>query len=153
MVTLNQFVNSVFRCIYVLIFHLLNQARHPTLFEGKSSHLFIKASGSILKFISSVRTKGSNFSSKHNPKRATRPRIQVPPTTMLCAPSPIRLHFSGCPILEQTAGWDSQRIVGEIFKGAPGCPLAVPVSRSTHLTLLLPQPIPSAHIDPRKNSP
>ncbi len=39
-----------------------------------------------------------------NPPRATRPRIQVPPTAMLYAPSPIRLHHSGCPILEQIAG-------------------------------------------------
>ncbi len=48
---------------------------------------------------------------------------------------------------------DSQRIVGEIFQGTPGCPLAVPVHDGpTRLTHLLPQPIPSAHIDPRKNS-
>ncbi len=39
-----------------------------------------------------------------NPLRATRLRIQVPPTAMLYAPSPIRLHHSGSPILEQTAG-------------------------------------------------
>ncbi len=87
-----------------------------------------------------------------NPPRATRPHIQVPPTAMLYAPSPIRLHRSGCPILEQIASWDSQRILGEIFQGAPACPLAVPVPRSTHLTHLLSQPILSAHIDPRKNS-
>ncbi len=35
----------------------------------------------------------------------------------------------------------------------PGCQLAVLVIRSTHLTHLLPQPIPSAHIDPRKKLP
>ncbi len=86
------------------------------------------------------------------PPRATRPRIQVPLTAMLYAPSPIRLHHSGSPILEQTAGWESQRIVGEIFQGTPGYPLEVPVPRSTYLTHLLSQPIPSAHIDPRKNS-
>ncbi len=40
----------------------------------------------------------------YNPARATRPRIQVPPTAMLYAPSPIRLHYSGYPILEHTAG-------------------------------------------------
>ncbi len=85
-----------------------------------------------------------------NPQRATRPRLQVPPTVMLYAPSPIRLHNSGCPILEQTTGWDSQHIVFEIFQDTPGCPLAVPVPRSTHLTHLLSQPIPSAYIDPRK---
>ncbi len=39
-----------------------------------------------------------------NPPRATRPPIRVPPTAMLNAPSPIRLHHSGCPILEQIAG-------------------------------------------------
>ncbi len=39
-----------------------------------------------------------------NPPRATQPRNQVPPTATLYAPSPIRLHHSGCPILEQTAG-------------------------------------------------
>ncbi len=87
-----------------------------------------------------------------NPPRATRPCFQVPPTAMLYAPSPIRLHHSGSSILEQTAGWGSQCIVGEIFQGTPGCPLAVPVPRSTHLIHLLPQPIPSAHIRPRKNS-
>ncbi len=38
------------------------------------------------------------------PPRATRPRLQVPPTSMLYAPSPIRHHHSGCPILERTAG-------------------------------------------------
>ncbi len=69
-----------------------------------------------------------------NPPRATRSRIHVPPTAMLYAPSPIRLHHSGCPILEQTAFWESQRIVGEIFQGTSGCPLAVPVPQSTHLT-------------------
>ncbi len=84
-----------------------------------------------------------------DPPRATWPRIQVPATAMLYAPAPIRLHHSGCPISEQIAGYDSQRIIGEIFQGTPGCPLAVPVPRSTHL---LSQPIPSAHIDPRKTS-
>ncbi len=77
-----------------------------------------------------------------NPPRATRPRIQVPSTAMLYAPSPIRFYHSGCPILEQAAGWDSQRILGEIFQDTPGCPLAVPVPRSTHLIRLLPQHIP-----------
>ncbi len=38
-----------------------------------------------------------------NPPRATRPRIEVPPTAMLYAPSPFRLHHSGCSILEQIA--------------------------------------------------
>ncbi len=57
---------------------------------------------------------------------------------------------SGCPILEQTNGCDIQRILGEIFQDTPGCPLAVPDPRSTHLTHLLSQPISSAHIDPRK---
>ncbi len=87
-----------------------------------------------------------------NPKRATRPRPQVPPTAMLYAPSPIHLHNSGFPILEQTADWDSQRILGGIFKDTPGYPLAAPVPRSTHLTQLLSQPIPSAHIGPRKKT-
>ncbi len=27
-----------------------------------------------------------------------------------------------------------QRIVGETFQGTPGCPLAVPLPRSTHIT-------------------
>ncbi len=63
------------------------------------------------------------------------------------SPSP-----SGLIILEQTAGWDSQRILGEIFQGSAGRILAVPVPRSTHLTHLLLQPIPSAHIDPRKKT-
>ncbi len=76
-----------------------------------------------------------------NPPRVTWPRIQAPLRAMLYAPSPIRLHRSGCPILEQIAGWDSQRVLGEIFQGTPGCPLAVPVPRSTHLTHLLSQPI------------
>ncbi len=40
-----------------------------------------------------------------NPPRATRPRLQVPPTAMLDAPSPIRLHHSDWPILEQIAGY------------------------------------------------
>ncbi len=40
-----------------------------------------------------------------NPQSATRPRLQVPPTAMLYAPSPIRLHNPGCPNLEQIAGW------------------------------------------------
>ncbi len=31
-------------------------------------------------------------------------RLQVPPKAMLNAPLPIRLHNSGCPILEQTTG-------------------------------------------------
>ncbi len=87
-----------------------------------------------------------------NPQTATRPRLQVPPTAMLYAPSPIRLHDLGCPILEQTTGWDSQHIVFDIFQDTPGCPLAVPVPRSTHLTRLLSQPIPSAHINPRKKA-
>ncbi len=85
-----------------------------------------------------------------NPPRATRPRIQVPQIAMLYTPSPIRLHHSGCPILEQITGWDSQRILGVIFPGTPGYTLAVPVPRSTHLTHLLPQPIPLSHINPRK---
>ncbi len=79
-----------------------------------------------------------------------RPRLQVPPAEMFHAPSPIRLHNLGCPILEQTAGWDSQRIISEIFQDTPGHLLAVPVPRSTHITHLLSQPVPSAHIDPRK---
>ncbi len=87
-----------------------------------------------------------------NPSRATQPHIQIPPIAMLFAPSPIGLHHSGCPILEQITGWDSQRILDEIFQGTPGCPLAVTAPRSAHLTHLLPQPIPSAHIDPCKNS-
>ncbi len=85
-----------------------------------------------------------------NPQRSTQPRLQVPPTAMMYAPSPIRLHDSGCPILEQIAGWDILRILGEIFRDTPGCPLAVLVPRSTHLAHLLSQPIPSAHIDPCK---
>ncbi len=36
------------------------------------------------------------------PQRATWPGLQVPPTERLFATSPIRLHNSGCPILEQT---------------------------------------------------
>ncbi len=84
-----------------------------------------------------------------NPHRATRPHLQVPPTAMLYAPSPIRLHASGCPILEQTTGWYSQRILGEILQDTPRCSLAVLVPRSTHLTHFLSQPIPSTHIDPR----
>ncbi len=58
----------------------------------------------------------------------------------------------GLSILEQIAGWYSQHILGEIFQGTPGCPLAVTVPRSTHLTHLLPQPIPSEHITQSKNS-
>ncbi len=85
-------------------------------------------------------------------QRATRPRLQVPPTAMLYAPSPIRLQNSDCPILEQTAGWDGQRILGEIFQDTPGCPLSAPVPRSTHLPHLLSQPFLSAHIDHVKNS-
>ncbi len=73
------------------------------------------------------------------------PSGQVPPPAMLYAPSPIRLHNSGCPILEQTAGLDSQRILDGIFQDTPGYPLAVPVPRSTHLTQLLSQTISSAH--------
>ncbi len=34
---------------------------------------------------------------------STRKGLQVPPTTMLYTPSPIRLYHSGCPILEQIA--------------------------------------------------
>ncbi len=41
---------------------------------------------------------------------------------------------------------------GEIFQDTPGCPLAVPVPRGTHLTHLLSQPIPLAHIDNVKKS-
>ncbi len=37
-----------------------------------------------------------------NPQRATWPGLQVLPTEMLFATSPIRIHNSGCPILEQT---------------------------------------------------
>ncbi len=88
-----------------------------------------------------------------NPQRATRPRLQVPPTAMLYVPSPIRLRNAGCLILEQTTGWDSQRILGEMSQGTPGCPLADSVPQSTHLTHTLSQPIPSAHIDPRKKLP
>ncbi len=84
--------------------------------------------------------------------RCTR-QLQLSHCDCTCnVPSPIRLHHSGCSILEQITGWDSQRILGEIFQGIPRCPLAVTVPWSTHLTHLLPQPIPSAHIDPRKNS-
>ncbi len=68
-----------------------------------------------------------------NSQRAKRPRLQVPPTEMLYVPSVIFLHHSGCPILEQTADRDSQRIRGEIFQNTPGCPLTVPVPRTTHL--------------------
>ncbi len=67
-----------------------------------------------------------------NPQRATRPRLKFSPTEMLYPVSPIRLHNSGCPILEQTAGWNSPRTLGEIFQDTSGCPLAVPVPRSTH---------------------
>ncbi len=48
--------------------------------------------------------------------------------------SPFRLS-----ILEQIDGWCSQHILGEIFQGTPGGPLAVTFPQSTHL---LPQPIP-----------
>ncbi len=34
-----------------------------------------------------------------NPQRDRPPSLQVPPTVMLYAPSPIRVHHSGCPIL------------------------------------------------------
>ncbi len=84
------------------------------------------------------------------PPRATRPRIQGPPTAMLYAPSPIFPRNSGCPILEQITDWDSQRLLGEILQDTPGYPLVVPVPRSTHWIHLLPQPISLAHIDPRK---
>ncbi len=84
------------------------------------------------------------------PQRATRPRLQVSTTEMIYVPSPIGLHHSGCTILEQPASSTSQRILGEILQDTPGCPLAVPVPRGTHLTNLRPQSIPSAHIDPRK---
>ncbi len=63
----------------------------------------------IRRFINDVvQVLGHSFIGKHclgnhlrlsNPPRATRPRIQVPPTAMLYAPSPIRLHHSGSPIL------------------------------------------------------
>ncbi len=49
--------------------------------------------------------------------------------------------------------WNKLRFLGEIFQDTAGCPLPVPVPRSTHLTHLLSQPIPSAHIDPRKTRP
>ncbi len=59
---------------------------------------------------------------------------------------------SGSPILEQTTGWDSHRIVGEILQDTPGRQLAVRISQSTHLALFLSQPTPPAHSDPRKKS-
>ncbi len=77
-----------------------------------------------------------------NPPRTTLPRIQVTPTARLYAPSPIRLHHSGCPILEQIPGLSCQRILGEIFQGTPGCPLTAPVPQITHPTHLLTQPLP-----------
>ncbi len=63
----------------------------------------------------------------------------------------IRFHHLGTPILEQTAAGDSQRILGEILQDTPVRPLAVPVPRCTHINHILPQPIPSAHINPLKN--
>ncbi len=66
-----------------------------------------------------------------NPQMATPPRLQLPPTVMLYAPSPIRPHNSSCHILEQNTVPDSQRLLGEIFQNSPGCPLVAPVPRST----------------------
>ncbi len=77
-------------------------------------------------------------------------KFHVSKKFMVYAPSPIRLHNLGCLILEQTTGWDNQRVLGKIFQGTPGCPLAAPVPRSNHQTHLLSHPISSAHIDPRK---
>ncbi len=64
-----------------------------------------------------------------NPQRATWPRLQVPPTTMMYVQSPIRLfpfrlsHFgTNCQL--------SQLTHGGIFQGTHGCPMAVPVPRS-----------------------
>ncbi len=45
-----------------------------------------------------------------------------------------------------------QRIFGAILQDTPGRQLAAPVPWGTHTTHLLPQPIPSAHIDPRKKN-
>ncbi len=87
-----------------------------------------------------------------NPQRASQPRQQVPLTAMLCVLSPNPLHNSVCPILERTAGWNSQRIIGEIFQDTPGCPLEIPLPRSTPLFHLLSQTIPSAHINPRRRA-
>ncbi len=71
--------------------------------------------------------------------------------SILYAPSPIRLHQADYPF------WN--KLPAEIVNassvksaGSAGRILAVPVSRSTHLTHLLPHPIPSAHVDPCKNS-
>ncbi len=52
--------------------------------------------------------------------------------------SPIRLHHSGCSILEKLPA----EIVNAFLVKSPGCPLAVTVPRCTHLTHLLPKPHP-----------
>ncbi len=55
------------------------------------------------------------------------------------------------PFWKKTAFCDSQRILGEVPASTPRCPLAVPAPRSTHLTRLFQQAIPSTHNDPSKN--
>ncbi len=78
---------------------------------------------------------------KSNQLRATRPRLQVPPTEVLYTPSPI--CHSGCPILEEIVNTSSVKSFKTLMD-AHWQPLFPEVP--------IPQPILSAHIDPRKNS-
>ncbi len=87
-----------------------------------------------------------------NPPRATRPRIQVPPTAMLHEPSPIRLHRPGSPFWNKLPAAIVNASSVKSFKALLNTRWQFPVPRGTHLTHLLPQPIPSAHIDSHKNS-
>ncbi len=74
----------------------------------------------------------------------TRPVLWVPPTEILSPPLAIRFRRSCCPVLEQTVGLNCQCIASEI--------LHIPNPKSTHITHLLPQLIPSAHTTPRRNT-
>ncbi len=51
---------------------------------------------------------------------------------MFYPPLPMRFHYSGCHILEQTVGWDSQRFVGEILQDSPGLSAHIGNVRNSH---------------------
>ncbi len=127
------------------------------------SHFLIKK-GSILSFQHAIKPNRHMFAKQNRQVRYAFPMFHLIPASncplikekAVC--SLTLNHSFGCNVvchpsqMRLKCGWDSQRILGEIFQGTHGCPLAVPVSWSNHQAHLLPQPIPSSHINPRKSS-
>ncbi len=88
---------------------LSNSFDYSLLLTGKSVVSLYQRSRSPMVFWNSQRGPPS-------PVQPAQGYAATPPTRMLYPPSPKCFQHSGYPILEQTTGYDSQHIVGEIVQ-------------------------------------